>query len=379
MSLWDQLNDDEQRYLDGYDFDPQQFEALRQRFLAGDLDPARHGIRGTIEAAPPSAYPPLPAQGSSAYREFVALGEDALRRGEVGVVILNGGMATRFGGGVKGTLEVFDGLSFLQLKRDALEIQRQCYAAPIPLLLMNSFATDVPTKAHLQPHGGGGSATGQPDCFVQNIGVRLTPEGAVFRDAEGQASFYGTGHGDLGEAINRGTLQRFLDEGGCYLLMANVDNLLADLDPLLLGAHIRSGRLITVEVTPKLADDVGGVPALVNGSLQIVETFRCPGFDHHAVPVLNTNTLWFSVEALERPTALPYYAVGKTVDGAQAVQFERLVGEMTAFHSTHAVCVPRAGANSRFCPLKQPEDLHRHRGFLRETLAKRRSERQSCQ
>jgi UTP--glucose-1-phosphate uridylyltransferase len=39
-----------------------------------------------------------------------------MRRGEVGAVILAGGMATRFGGVVKAAVEVLDGQSFLELK-----------------------------------------------------------------------------------------------------------------------------------------------------------------------------------------------------------------------------------------------------------------------
>ena len=44
--------------------------------------------------------------------EARALGEAALRAGQVAVVVVNGGMATRFGNVVKGVVEVYDGKSF---------------------------------------------------------------------------------------------------------------------------------------------------------------------------------------------------------------------------------------------------------------------------
>src|SRR3712207_8661149 len=49
---------------------------------------------------------------SEAYDAGVA----AIRRGEVAMAVLNGGMATRFGGVVKGIVEAVDGRSFLEWK-----------------------------------------------------------------------------------------------------------------------------------------------------------------------------------------------------------------------------------------------------------------------
>ena len=47
----------------------------------------------------------------------------------------------------------------------------------------------------------------------------------------------------------------------------------------------------------------------------------------------------------------------KSVDGREAIQFERLVGELTWWHPSRYVHVPREGAESRFVPVKDADDL----------------------
>ena len=58
-----------------------------------------------------------------------------------------------------------------------------------------------------------------------------------------------------------------------------------------------------------------------------------------------------------RETALTWFAVNKTVDGKPAVQFERLVGELTAFVEPAFLRVERHGPDARFQPIKTPDDI----------------------
>ena len=50
--------------------------------------------------------------------------------------------------------------------------------------------------------------------FQQNIGLRLTPDGHLFRGADGEPSTYATGHGDLVDALRRSGLLRAFSQGG---------------------------------------------------------------------------------------------------------------------------------------------------------------------
>ena len=152
------------------------------------------------------------------------------------------------------------------------------------------------------------------------------------------------------------------------VVVANVDNLGARLDPAIVGMHLLAGTPLTVEVVGK-GKDSGGAPARVGGRPQLVETFRFPpDFDQSRIPVFNTNTALITVEALAEPVDLTWLVVEKQVDGETAVQFERLYHELSAHLPTTFLVVPRRGPRGRFLPVKEPADLEEARPLLREML-----------
>lgn len=346
------------------------FEALRRRLVEGGWSPDENRVGGAVEAPAAGDVGRLPADVAA----LRARGEQALRAGEVGIILLNGGMATRFGERVKGVVEVDDGRSFLGLKvLDAARAAARVGGAPVPVMLMNSRATTDATARHLEAREHFSHPARSIWSFEQQWAVRLQPSGAVFREDDGRPSYYGPGHGDLPECIRRsGLLDRFEAAGGRYLLMSNVDNVAATLDPVLLGWHIEAGGALTVEVVDKHPGDVGGAPWRLDGRAQIVETFRLPaGVDPDTSPVFNTNTLWFSTSALRAPATLTWLMVRKRAGGRPTVQFERLVGELSAFVDTRFVRVPRVGAATRFVPVKTPADLAANRAWLAEAWGSR--------
>ncbi|MEM7200067.1 MAG: UTP--glucose-1-phosphate uridylyltransferase [Planctomycetota bacterium] len=362
------LTSEQLAFLAQYGFDAALFERWREAVGDGSLCEAANKIAEPILAPDASSIHDLAKHDSAEAAELEELGRQAIARGELGVVILNGGMATRFGGVVKGVVEVLGSRSFLELKiQDITRLQRSCEGS-IKLFLMNSFATDEATREHFTAHENFGLLAEQVRHFTQFISVRMQPDGDLFATDDGGISSYGPGHGDFAPALRtHGCLQRFLDGGGKHLFVANVDNLGARVSPLLLGHHIRSGAEATVELAPKWPGDVGGAPYLVGGRLQLVEQLRFPeGFDPDIVDVFNTNTFHFRAESLDRDFNLGWYFVQKKVEGREAVQIERLIGELTRFLSTNYVRVKRTGVESRFLPVKAPDDLESGRDEIAE-------------
>ncbi|MCK5690837.1 UTP--glucose-1-phosphate uridylyltransferase, partial [Myxococcota bacterium] len=148
------------------------------------------------------------------------------------------------------------------------------------------------------------------------------------------------------------------ENGGKYLLVSNVDNLAATLSPIVIGAHIDAGQKITFEMAPRAEGDKGGAPARLNDHLEIVEGFRFPAdFDIAQIPVFNTNTMIINLEATTTDYPLTWYRADKKSEGKDVVQFERLMGEVTAFVDSAFLEVPREGADGRFLPVKTPDDL----------------------
>lgn len=352
-----------------YGFDAQQLAQWQQAVAEGRLSKANNVIAQDLLAPPPGVIAQLPGARTRAWHELEAIGKQAIGAGEFGVVLLNGGMATRFGGVVKGTVDVLGrGRSFLALAMQDVQRAQDACGGRIQVFLMNSFATDDATRAHFAKHRDFGLDADQIHHFTQFVSVRMEKEGGLFRDKDGALSPYGTGHGDFPGAFRQsGMLQRFLDLGGKWVLVRNVDNLGARVDPVILGHHVQSGAEVTAELAPKWPEDVGGAPYLVGDRVQLVEQLRYPaGFQAEIVDVFNCNTFTFTAAALDREFDLGWYYVEKTVDGRKAVQVEHLIGEVTNTLRTNFLQVRRTGPESRFLPVKTPDDLDAAREEIAE-------------
>lgn len=362
MNPLDSLRPDELADLEAIGFDPSVFAGLVDDLLAGRFPPNQ--LSAEVQPPPPGAVERLAPTGTMQGDALVDAGKQLLQQGKVGLVVLNGGMATRFGGRVKGVVDALPGKSFLSLQAKRLAGLGAEFGVSPAWILMNSRATDRATRDHLIEYGFFGLDEGRIRSFVQSGAPRITTEGELVRKDDGAPWVYGPGHGDFAPCLRgSGALAWARELGVEYLLMANVDNLGASLDPALVGHFAASGAQMMAELAPKNPGDVGGAPAAVDGRVQIVEGFAFPdGFDQDSIPVFNTNTLWFRTDALDQDFPLRWYVVHKTAGDQQVVQFERLVGQLSWFLDTAWLEVSR----DRFLPVKRPQDLEELQPHLRK-------------
>lgn len=338
-------------------------DRLRALIAATPDSEQLHRIKEPVSVPDEAEAVSPPVAGDPEHARLDALGRAAIARGELAVVILAGGMATRFGSSVKALAPVLDGtaLRFVDLKLADLAL-----LGGIDTTLMTSFATDEALRDAL--------AEAPVHFASQFISLRLNPDGSLFHDADGALSPHAPGHGDLPAALRlSGTLDRLRAAGVRTVLISNVDNVGATLDPVLAALHRELGGTITVELVVKRAGDRGGIPVRrADGSLALAETFRLPeGFPDDRFPLFNTNTLWVDLPALEGDHDWTWSVARKTVDGREAIQLERLVGELTWWNETRYVKVPRDGPESRFVPVKDREDLSAAQAQIREIWRKR--------
>jgi UTP--glucose-1-phosphate uridylyltransferase len=332
-----------------FHFDRVPFEELRARLAAAGPDLERlHRISEPIEVPADDVAHALPAPGTAQRERAEALGRELVANGELAAVVLAGGMATRFGSQVKALAPVLDGreLTFLDLKLADLG------RLGVDVTLMTSFATHDALADAVA-----GTAV---ELAPQLVSLRLSADGSLFLGDDGSPSPHAPGHGDLADALEiAGAFERYREAGVRTLFVCNVDNVGATLDPLLAGLHRSLGGAVTAELVSKRPGDAGGLPVRrVDGSLAIAEAFRVPeGFPHERFPLFNTNTLWIDVAALEQPAEYTWSVARKAVDGREAIQLERLVGELTWWHPSRYVHVPRDGAESRFVPVKDSGGL----------------------
>jgi UTP--glucose-1-phosphate uridylyltransferase len=355
--------------LDARGFEPTQLVAWAAR-VGLDKD-GRNRLSGAVLPPQPGDLVDAPVPGSAEHAALSELGLAAIRRGELALCVLAGGMATRMGGVVKALVDALPGRTFLDLRLAENAHWSGISGQSVPLWLMTSEPTNGPIQSALAARG----APAHVATFEQFVSLRITPEGRLFRDDQGEPSVYATGHGDLPDALRKsGLLASFRANGGRYVWIANIDNLGATIDPALLGAHIRSQAQVSVELVDKVGSDRGGGPVRWNGRKIIVEEFRLPlGFDPQTVPVFNTNTFLVSADALAELTFdWTYVEVEKKAFGRTSVQFERLIGELTVAHEPQFLRVPRDGTVSRFLPVKDTDELERRRGEIEAMADARR-------
>jgi UTP--glucose-1-phosphate uridylyltransferase len=292
------------------------------------------------------------------------------------VLKLNGGLGTSMGmDRAKSLLEVKEGQSFLDLiARQVLELRAR-FAARLPLVLMNSFATREDSLTALRRHEG--IASDVPPDFLQNkvpklLAHDLTP---VEWPADPGLEWAPPGHGDLFIALETsGMLDTLLEHGYRWAFVSNADNLGAVLDPRILAWVAREEVPFLMEVADRTeADRKGGhLARRAGGGFVLREIAQTPDEDAGAFQdvsrhrFFNTNSLWVDLEVLRRVLderggvlGLPMIVNRKTVDPADkgspaVVQLETAMGAaIDVVEGARALRVPR----SRFLPVKTTNDL----------------------
>ncbi len=164
-----ELREDIRQRIEGRGLDPGVIEALARRMVNDRKTALDNSVHGKL-VTPTSADWHDTEDADHPWATHRALGEESLTRGQLGLLILNGGMATRFGGVVKGTVLVNDTTSFLGLKlKNALAVAERYRAQPPVVILMNSEATDRATWDHLRANDYFGYPKAQIWSFIQCV------------------------------------------------------------------------------------------------------------------------------------------------------------------------------------------------------------------
>jgi UTP--glucose-1-phosphate uridylyltransferase len=312
-----------------------------------------------------------PATDVPALRDLPAADGRALER--VAVVKLNGGLATTMGlRQPKSLVEVREGHSFLDIIIGQSAGLRRRYGIELPLLLMNSEATQKQTQAALEKRGE------SLPTFLQSMVPKLEAHTLepVSWPANPPLEWSPPGHGDVYAALRRsGMLARLRERGFEYVMISNSDNLGATADPRI-AAHLSSEQMpfLLEVVEGTKAERKGGHIARrrSDGRLVLRESAQVPPQDSHSFDdyrhwhYFNTNNLWVSLTVLDQTLErqggvleLPLIANHKTLDPRdsgtpEVIQLEGAMGAAIAsFDGARVLCVPR----TRFAPVKTTDDL----------------------
>ncbi len=294
------------------------------------------------------------------------------------VIKLNGGLATTMGlQRPKSLIEARDSHSFLEIIIGQTLALRRRYGVRLPLVLMDSEATQAETLAALAGHD---------ELAVEGVALDFLQSMIPKLDAESLApiswpqapalEWCPPGHGDVYGALRRsGMLAALLERGFRYAMISNADNTGATLDPRIAG-HIAAQQIpFLMEVVEGTeADRKGGHIARrrADGQLVLRETAQTPPKDEESFRdyrrwrFYNTNSLWVDLQVLAETLQqrdgvleLPLIVNRKTVDPREpdspaVIQLESAMGAAIAsFPGAGLLCVPR----TRFVPVKTTDDL----------------------
>ncbi|GLQ56905.1 UTP--glucose-1-phosphate uridylyltransferase [Devosia nitrariae] len=337
-------------------YDAALFERLREQFARGNL---KRALRTDLRYATPADL----AQGSTT--QHVEAGWDLIAQGGVGAAILAGGLATRFGGEAKAAVDLVPGWPLLRIKLEALESIAARRETTLPVIVIVSFATENAVRRIIDEHAFRHLAI---TLVRQTVLPRIDPEGRLVRETDGGLSFNPPGHGEVLHLLAAHGFKA--ETAPIYWQISNIDNLLAILDPGIVGAHAASGAHATVEAAPGTSADVGGYLAIAPRGFEIIEGFQVEAAERpKGAFFLSTNTFIVGRSTAQMADKLPYHAVSKTMpDDRNIIQFEQLLGDIGSIAGLNAIAVPRGGVDSRFTPIKRLEDLDDSRAGLVEAL-----------
>ena len=405
-------------------FDREEHEQIRNDLRSGRIGLAQNRLpaRSLIQEVAPADMADATVNLPERLRK---LGMAALKNGEVAVVTLAGGAGSRWtqGAGVVKALNPFVRLggkhrNFIEIHlAKSRRINRLC-GTPLPHIITTSYLTHSAIADCLRDaddYGYEGPLLLSPG---RSIGLRMVPmardlrfaweemprqildvqaqkvqeslhaalinwarsmgEGSDYTDNLPGQCIHPVGHWyELPNLLRNGVLCQLLEERPQlqYVMMHNIDTVGADIDPALLGLHIRSQVTMTAEVINRRLEDRGGGLARIDGKVRLVEGLALPWEEiEFRLTFYNSNTFWIHIDRLltifgltradlahetrvadavrQMAALMPTYVTLKDVkkrwgrgqeDIFPVVQFEKLWGDMTALPEMDCrfVIVPR--------------------------------------
>ena len=314
---------------------------------------------------------------------YYKLGEEALRGGKVGAVLLAGGMGTRLGSDApKGMYNI--GLTkevyiFERLISNLLEVVNETKAW-IHLFVMTSDKNHEATVGFLTEHAFFGYRGEYVHFFRQEMAPAADYDGKVYMESKYRMSTSPNGNGGWYISMKNTGMSDIVREAGIeWLNVFAVDNVLQRIaDPVFVGAVLHKDCDVGAKVVRKNApDEKVGIICLEDGRPSIVEYYELTeelmeAKDENGNPAYNFGVILnylFRVSALDGllRKQLPLHVVEKKIPymdeqgnlvkptEPNGLKFENLVLDM--IHQLES-CLPFEVVREReFAPIKNPTGI----------------------
>jgi len=259
-------------------------------------------------------------------------GEEALRRGQVAVLLVAGGQGSRLGfEHPKGMFPIgpVTDKSLFQIHAEKVLALRRRYGRPVPFLVMTSPATEAETELFFRQNRYFGLPASEVFFFCQGTMPALDlATGRLLLEAPGRLFTSPNGHGGTLTALaDSGLLEQLRQLGISQVFYFQVDNPLVKVaDPVFLGHHLAADAEVSLKIVPKEGptDKLGNV-VQVEGRCTIIEYSDFPEELGRQTDTTGRLRLWagspaihiFDLAFLRRVTqdraGLPYHIARKKV------------------------------------------------------------------
>jgi len=341
---------DLKKLMDEYGFDSELHEEIRADLRAGRIGLAQNRLSASSHVEDVERGDVVDWEsGLNRDEDCRRCGEKALAGGEVAVLSLAGGTGSRWtqGAGVVKALHPF--ARFHGKYRNFIEVHvaksrrvAAAFHAEVPHIVATSYLTHAPIAQSLQlneNYGYSGSLVLSPG---RSVGLRMIPMprdlrfaweempqqildvqaqkvreslhasliawaetvggGSDYTDNVPLQCLHPTGHWfEVSNLFRNGVLAQLLAQQPQlqYLMLHNIDTLGVNLDPAVLGLHVRQNVCLTYEVISRRIEDRGGGLARVDGRVRMVEGLAMPREeDEFRLSYYNSATTWISIDPL---------------------------------------------------------------------------------
>ena len=381
LAFWDDLNGEQRSRLSAQ-LEALDFELIKQLMQGEDAAPDWGAL--AAKAQPPRAIRLASTDNEFSPEQAAARGEQALREGKLGLILVAGGQGTRLGFDYpKGMFPLgpVSKRTLFQILIERLRAVARRYGVSIPMYLMTSPATHEETVAFLAKHDRFGLGNDELQIFCQGVMPAVDARtGQLLLAERDSLALSPDGHG--------GTLAAFIKEGCMadarrrdieHLFYCHIDNPLAQIcDPQLIGYHLLANSDMTSQAVKKRAADekVGNVVA-IDGVTQIIEYIDLPPEYGARTQADGSLRLWagnigvhvfrrgFLERAASQKNSLPFHRASKAVphvddDGTEvnptspnAIKFERFIFDLLPL-AENAIVVEVDPGNA-FAPVKNAD------------------------
>jgi UDP-N-acetylglucosamine/UDP-N-acetylgalactosamine diphosphorylase len=390
LAFWDQLNSGQRHVLTHQieDIDVELFRELQAEFAesaASGGDEKSKWAALAARAKPPAAMRLDGSGVSFKVDDARAKGAELLQAGQVGMILVAGGLGTRLGfDRPKGLFPLgpLSGRTLFQILLEELLAVCRRYGVRIPLYVMTSPATDEITRAFLKENRWFGLPA--EDCFVFQQATMWAVDDRFERillESHGSLFLGPDGHGGmLAALVKSGLLAEAEKRGIQHFFYGQIDNpLLTVCDEVFLGSHVLAGSQMTTQVVKKreALERVGNVVS-IDGKTQVIEYSDLPDEFAKERSEDGALKLWagnLAVHALDvaflgrcakQKNSLPFHAAHKKVphvdetgklvepEAPNALRFEQFIFDLLPL-AERALAV-EVDAAEAFAPVKNSDD-----------------------